>query len=71
MRAAASPSRASDLFIYLLIYFFLAPNQIVPLKQAYLRSSSVRGKIDKNDIPNVKNNGRQLALAARDYQSVL
>ena len=67
MRAAACPSRSCDFFFYL----FLVLHQIVPLKKAILRSSSVQDKTIKNDIPNVNNNRKQLALAACEYQIIL
>ena len=66
MRVAASPSRSSDLFIYLLHFI-----RSFHSRRAILRSSSVQDKKVKIDIPNVNNNSRQLALAARGYQIIL
>ena len=66
MRVAASPSRSSDLFIYLLHFI-----RSFHSRRAILRSSSVQDKKVKIDIPNVNNNSKQLALAARGYQIIL
>ena len=66
MWVAASTSRLSDLFIYLLHFI-----RSFHSRRAILRSSSVQDKKAKIDIPNVSNKSRQLVLAARGYQIIL
>ena len=78
--ATATPSRSSDLFnlfTYLLIYLSICLlHQIRSFHSSWaiLRSSSIQDfkkKNRQNDIPNVKNNSTQLALAARGYRIIL
>ena len=74
MRAAAGPSRSSDWLIDWLIdwsIYFLHFIRSFHSSKAILRSSSVQDKKVKTDNPNVNNNSKQLALAARSYQIIL
>ena len=74
MRAAAGPSRSSDWLTDWLIdwsIYFLHFIRSFHSSKAILRSSSVQDKKVKTDNPNVNNNSKQLALAARSYQIIL
>ena len=62
----SSGNHGDRLFIYLLHFI-----RSFHSRRAILRSSSVQDKRVKIDIPNVNNNSRQLALAARGYQIIL
>ena len=75
MRAAASPSRSSYLFIYLFtclsIYFLHLIRSLHSSRAIYDHRQYRMKKGKKKYAPNVQNNSSQLVLAARGYQVIL